>query len=170
MAKLAVLTYGIFHNALDDSGLSTFYDRGPAIFQNADRLPGFIKLVADKKDRDEPHSTFLSESDTIGSSETLSLWTNLETLFAFAYHGLHAEALNKRSQWFRKESFPAYAIWWVDDDHIPDWIEAYQRHGHLHKHGATAFAFDFKHPFDTVGNPVEVDRGAAKSIAQSLSH
>ena len=168
MARLAVLTFGIFHNELGNTGLATFYDRGPSIINMAEKIPGFIKLTGDKSDRDEPHSRYLSDTDTIGTSEIISLWTDLEPLFAFVYSGLHAEALNKRSQWFAKGAFPPYVIWWVADDHIPDWHEAYQRHEHLHQHGATAFAFDFKQPFDSEGNPVEVDRSAAKSISQAF--
>ncbi|MBZ0296727.1 MAG: DUF3291 domain-containing protein [Anaerolineae bacterium] len=72
----------------------------------------------------------------------------------------------------RQGEFPAYVIWWVADGHIPDWHEAYERHEHhehLHQHGATAFAFDFKHPFDAEGYPTQVDRPAAKAIAQSFT-
>lgn len=167
MAQLAVLTFGIFQNRLDQAGLATFYDRGPAIFAAAEHIRGFIKVTRDKSDRAEPHARYLRDSDTIGTSEIISLWTHLEPLFAFVYNGLHAEALHKRSQWFVKAQFPAYVLWWVDDDHVPDWREAYERHEHLHQHGATAFAFDFKHPFDAVGNPAQVDRVLAKSLAQN---
>jgi hypothetical protein len=165
---LAVLTYGIFHNGIENTALPTFYRRAPAIFQTAERIPGFITIAGDKSDRAEPHSSFLADSDTIGSSEVLSLWTHLEPLYAFAYNGLHAEALHKRGDWFVKAPFPAYVLWWVADDHVSDWHEAYARHEHLHQHGATAVAFDFKHPFDAEGSPLQVDRLVAKSIAQSL--
>ena len=168
MAQVAVLTFGIFHNELDQAGLATFYDRGSAIFQLAEHIPGFIKVTGDKSDRAEPHSKYLSDGDTIGTSEIISLWTHLEPLFAFVYHGLHAEALHKRRDWFVKAAFPPYVIWWVNDEHVPDWGEAYARHEHLHQHGATAFAFDFKHPFDAAGSPAQINRAAAKSLGASL--
>jgi hypothetical protein len=170
MSQVAVLTFGIFHNGIENTTLPTFDERAANIFERANRMPGFIKLVADKSYHDEPISTFVTDTDITGSSELLSLWTHLEPIFAFTYKGIHAEALNKRSQWFVKGAWPAYTLWWVDDDHIPDWHEAYERHHHLHQHGATAFAFDFKQPFDAAGQPV--DRILAKSIAQSssLSH
>ena len=168
MSKVAVLTFGIFHNGIENTTLPTFNERSVSIFNRAEHVPGFIKLVADKSYHEEPISTFVTNSDSTGSSELLSHWTHLEPIFAFTYKGIHAESLNKRSQWFVKPAWPTYALWWVDDDHIPDWHEAYERHHSLNQHGATAFAFDFKQPFDAAGQPIQVDRMLAKSIGQSL--
>jgi len=169
VSQVAILTFGIFHRGVENTTLPAFNDRATSIFDVVEQVPGFVKLVADKNYRDEPASAFLTDPDTIGSSELLSLWTHLEPLYAFTYNGLHAEALNKRSQWFVKASWPAYTLWWVADHHVPDWHEAYERHEHLHQHGATAFAFDFKHPFDAAGQPIQVDRVLAKAMAQSFS-
>jgi hypothetical protein len=51
--------------------------------------------------------------------ETLSLWQDLESVFAFVYHGIHAQALNKRKEWFVHPQWSSYVAWWVEDDHIP---------------------------------------------------
>lgn len=169
MSRLAVLTFGIFQNGIENSTLPTFYQRSPSVMAIAQQTPGFIKLTGDKSDRTEPHAKYLSDTDLIGTSELITLWKDLESLFAFVYNGLHAEALNKRSQWFVKGAFPPYVLWWVADDYIPDWLEAYARLEHLHEHGSTAYAFDFKQPFDAEGTAVQVDRVLAKSIGQSLN-
>jgi hypothetical protein len=48
--------------------------------------------------------------------------------------------------------------WWAEEGHVPTWAEACQRHEHLHDHGPSAHAFNFKQPFDAGGQPVELDR------------
>jgi Domain of unknown function (DUF3291) len=52
--------------------------------------------------------------------------------------------------------------WWVPDDRTPDWHEAKARHEHLLDHGATPYAFDFKHLFGPDGNPTAIDRARVK--------
>ena len=41
-----------------------------------------------------------------GAPATLSLWDDLESVYAFPYNGRHAEALSKREDWFRKPEWP----------------------------------------------------------------
>jgi hypothetical protein len=84
---------------------------------------------------------------------TLSLWQDLESVAAFAYRGLHREALSKREEWFRSGPWPPYVAWWVEDGHKPNWKEAIDRIDHLHDHGATSHAFSFRQPFDAAGAP-----------------
>lgn len=83
---------------------------------------------------------------------------------AFSYFGLHAEALAHGREWFRKPAWPPYALWWVDGAARPDWREAVTRHAHLHEHGPTAYAFNFKHPFDAAGQPADIDRDKVKTL------
>ena len=86
----------------------------------------------------------------------------MESAFAFAYAGVHAEALSRRKEWFLAPAWPTYVAWWVPDDHTPDWHEATARHEHLHDNGPSPYAFDFKHPFGPDGNPVDIDRVRVK--------
>ncbi|HKG24044.1 MAG TPA: DUF3291 domain-containing protein, partial [Thermomicrobiales bacterium] len=85
-------------------------------------------------------------------AQTLSLWRDLESAVAFAYSGLHAEALRRRRGWFPAPAWPSYAAWWVADDNRPDWREAMRRLEHLHDRGPSTIAFDFRSPFDATGN------------------
>jgi len=84
---------------------------------------------------------------------TLSLWTCIESVYAFTCGGLHFRAFQQREKWFRKPQWPSYAAWWVADDQIPTWREASDRLEHLHDHGPTPFAFDFKVMFGADNEP-----------------
>ena len=103
------------------------------------------------------------------SPATLSLWQDLESAFAFAYSGLHAEALAHGREWMLKPEWPPYALWWVGGDHRPDWREAVARHQQLHDQGPSPLAFTFKQPFAPDGTATQVDRASAKRIAKSAS-
>jgi len=61
---------------------------------------------------------------------------------------------------------PIYVLWWVAGDHVPTWREACERLEHLQDHGATAWAFDWKTPFDAGEQAYSVDRARIKLIAE----
>jgi hypothetical protein len=105
------------------------------------------------------------ETDTDQRASTVSLWKDLPSVFSFVYAGLHLEAFRRRTQWFMKPEWPTYAIWWVNDDHVPQWQEACQKLEQLHDEGASPSVFDFKNPFDEHGNRVDI-HAYRKSNAQ----
>ena len=67
------------------------------------------------------------------------------------------------------KTWPPYVLWWVADDHRPDWREAVARFELLHDHGPTADAFNFKSPFDTTGSPTVLDKEAVRRLAIARS-
>jgi hypothetical protein len=83
----------------------------------------------------------------------LSVWRSLEDLRRFVYEGLHARALNRRSEWFEAPRGPAYVLWWAPIGDRPDLAEAKRRLEHLGLHGSTPDAFTFTEAFD----PLESD-------------
>ena len=95
----------------------------------------------------------------------------MDSVFAFAYRGVHAEALRRRKEWFHKPQRPTYAAWWTPDEHLPTWAEAVERQERLHAQGPTPFAFDFRNPFDPEGNPLalrrpEPENGVSEGVGQ----
>ncbi len=44
------------------------------------------------------------------------------------------------------------------DSRYPSWADGVARHEHLHDHGPTPMAFNFKRPFDEKGHPVRLDK------------
>jgi hypothetical protein len=85
---------------------------------------------------------------------TLSIWRDIDAVFAFVYSGLHLEALRQRAAWFEPRRWPSYVAWWIADDEQPTWPDATARLDRLHVDGPSATAFDFHHPFDPLGRPI----------------
>jgi hypothetical protein len=171
--KLAFMTVGILREPVGHDQVQGFIDRVPSVYQSADASDGFhARSIRDME-------TYLQSwgevklpacypqpmpNERIAS--TLSLWTDLESVAAFSYHGPHGEALTKRREWFDKTDLPIYVAWWVRAGHAISWAEGTERLDRLHRDGPTAFAFDFAKPFDCNGNPCALDRELLKSKAK----
>jgi hypothetical protein len=169
--RVAFTTFAVLKQPYGHPAVQEFDDRTPDVFKEAEGSPGFIdraKEVSGSElsnfERDwgawgrfcVPRFYQLGrETDTDQRASTISLWKDLPSVFSFVYKGLHLEAFKKRSQWFVKPEWPSYAIWWVDDQHTPEWQEACQKLEQLHDEGASASVFDFKNPFDENGNRID---------------
>jgi hypothetical protein len=170
MSRLAFMTFGILREPGGHPDVQPFFDTGVDVFVNVDVANGFIdRYRYPANPGDDPFGTYVAGrfvtpefADRV--APTLSLWKDLEAVFAFAYAGVHADALRRRKEWFAKPAWPVYAAWWVADDHRPDWREASTRLEHLHDHGATSYAFDFRSPFGADGHPASLDRTRAATL------
>lgn len=170
VSRIAFTTFAIMKDAYGTEVVRGFEDRTPSVFAAAEAAEGFIdraKEIDDRPDltnaeRDwgawgtfstprfyEGGHTFTTDS----RASTLSLWRDVDAVRAFAYSGLHREALSRRQEWFRPPEWPTYAMWWVGDDEVPTWSEACIRLEHLHDHGSTPTAFTFARPFDASSRP-----------------
>ena len=171
--KLAFLTVAVLHEPVGHARVQGFVDRIPAVYGAADGSDGFqarsIRDVATWK-----HSwgevvvpnCYPKLENPESYAMTLSLWKDLESVAAFAYHGAHGEALSKRKDWFQSLGLPTFVAWWVDAGHDVDWAEGAKRLDHLHEHGPTALAFNFAQPFDAQGNSRPLDRAAMAAKAR----
>ena len=172
MQKLAFLTVGVLHEPVGAPRVQGFVDRIPSVYSAADQSDGFnARSIRDvntwKHSWGEvvPPNCYRQCHDELRFAMTLSLWADLESVAAFAYHGPHAEALTKRRDWVAASELPPYVAWWVPADHVVDWQEAAERLDHLHANGSTAFAFNFSHPYDPQGKNVRLDSAKVKSKA-----
>jgi hypothetical protein len=93
---------------------------------------------------------------------TLSLWEDLESVAAYAYHGAHGDAMPHRKEWFTSHDLPESCAWWVEEGHKMSWQEAADRLDHLHENGPTAHSFTIKKPFDADGNPASLRSDVVK--------
>src|SRR6187551_3195955 len=147
MSRIAFYTFGILLEKQGHPQVKGFFDRIDSFFSKAESSEGFIAL--DNHDWGAFVSPrFYDPEKHAGAPATLSLWSDLESVFAFAYRSEHGEGLKQRHEWFIKPEWPSYAAWWVEDDHIPTRAEACERFEHLHDNGPCPFSFDFKKPFD----------------------
>ena len=181
-----------FHTQTPALGLGTepvmkgFMDRIDAAFDSAHNTEGFIgrfdwegEFIAGPGSEAEipnwintgivtdSRTDFYAEYEFVPS--TLSIWRDLESVAAFAYRGLHAEALGKRREWFVDTEYPVYVAWWIDDGGpLHTWTEAGRRLTQLHDHGPAPEAFDFKSTFDSSGQPVKLDRASLDQYSKSV--
>ena len=173
MARLAFYTFGILHENPDHPQIKGFIDRLPFVFASAENSKGFIdRAVSYNPEDDTPwgdpraNPRFFVEDQHPGALTALSLWDDLESVYAFAYNGRHAEVLSKRTEWFVDPEWPTFVAWWVDDDHTPTREEATEKLEHLHDQGSTPQAFDFKTPFDADGQPWRMEREKIQERAE----
>ncbi|MCF4130067.1 DUF3291 domain-containing protein [Methylobacterium sp. SyP6R] len=170
MSRLAFTTFAIMLKPYGSEVVRGFEAITPAVFRHAEKAPGFITRARELDEDNEALTNFerdwgpwgpfavprfydggrQTKTDTRAS--TLSLWTDIEAVRAFAYGGLHARALAQREKWFRKPVWPTYAMWWVGDEYIPTWVEAARNLEFLHDNGPSPRVFDFAQPFDPDGH------------------
>ena len=167
---LALYTFGQFIKPSDHPANQGFHERNDINLAAVDRAVGLIARSGYEGDpgpdcwgtqvyprfTDDPHGDGWAPS-------TLSLWQDIESVWAYTYSGIHAEALARGRDWFRKGDWPPLVMWWTE--HRPDWAEAVLRHEYLHDHGPSAFAFGFRNPFDPSSQPYTVDRDHVRRLA-----
>ncbi|MFK8034563.1 MAG: DUF3291 domain-containing protein [Hyphomicrobiales bacterium] len=158
---LAIYNFGIFAKPSEHSANDDWHAREGPIFDKLTKAPGFI----DRSGYDgEPGPNswgtqvlprFYEERGDGWAPATLSMWESLEALFNFTYTGLHKEAFARGKQWMVRGDWPPYVLWWVHHNHQPNWAEGVERFEHLHDHGPTAHAFNFKRAFRVDGEPLQ---------------
>ena len=74
-------------------------------------------------------------------------------------------ALRDRHDRFTKVDAPRHVAWWIDEGHLPTWVEAAARYAELAEDGPSARAVDFRSPFDAAGRATTIDREAVRRHA-----
>jgi len=173
MPIIAFTTFAIMKAPYGDPSVKGFEDLTPLVFAEAEASLGFIGRA--KEADDKAHlSNFERDwgkwgrfavprfydggrviaTDTRAS--TLSLWSDINSVHSFVYRSLHRNALTNRHEWFRKPSWPTYAMWWVSRHTTPTWAEAAARLEHLYDNGPTPIAFDFHRRFSASECPLDL--------------
>jgi hypothetical protein len=169
LKRLAIYNFNNFRHPSAHPANDGFHERNDLNFAAAEASEGFIArsgyIGEPGPDTwgEQVFPRFYVENGDGSAPSTLSLWTDLSSLFAFAYAGIHVEAMRNARLWFDRHQWPPYVLWWTDDNHVPIWAEGVERLEYLHDNGASCYAFDFKEPFDRNGNPTKIDRAAAKA-------
>ena len=175
--KLAFMTIGVLHEPIGHPRVQGFVDRVPAVYKAADESAGFsARSVRDLQTLEHSWGPirvprcFAGKGELDRVASTLSIWNDLESVAAYAYHGAHGEAMAKRREWFGTHTCPTYVAWWIEEGHAIDWNETCERLDHLHEHGSTAFAFNFASPFAADGRPDALNQAAIRaSIASNAA-
>ena len=145
----------IRHASIDAPEMKSFTDRVEAINALAKRSPGFVWTLEGDEGIGATRVEVFADNPNIIIQ--LSKWESVESLFHFAYKTAHAKLIAAKEDWFVPvPDIANLALWWVEDDHLPDIAEARARMTRLHRHGPGPEAFDFALPFDAQGRPVSV--------------
>lgn len=167
---LAIYNFGIHVAPYGDPAIDGFIRREPVNFEAARRAAGFVgRSGYEGEPGPESWGTqvfprFLKASGRDAGPSSLSLWMDMESLMAFSYAGIHAEALKHARKWNVAQQWPALVLWWVPAGTQPDWRDAVQRFEHLNDHGPGPSAFHFKQAFDAAGQPYVVDRARVRVL------
>ena len=172
-SRLAMYNFGL-HVADDDAPeVRGFLLREPLNFAAAEKASGFVGRSG-YRGVPGPRSwgamafpRFLKGSGRSSGPASLSMWADIESLMAFAYAGVHAEALKNARNWNTKNEWPPLVLWWVEAGRRPNWAEGAEKLEWLHDHGAGAEAFTFKQPYGPDGEPIEVDRVRVKALIEA---
>lgn len=168
---LAIYNFGLHVDDYESPRVEGFRLREPLNFEAANRAEGFIgRSGYDGEPGPESwgekvYPRFIADSGFTDAPSSLSLWSGLETLMAFSYNGVHADALKHARNWNQRQAWPALVLWWVAEGDRPFWADGAERLEHLADHGPTPRAFTFKTPFCPDGKTTGIDRESVKAIA-----
>jgi len=113
----------------------------------ADSSPGFVWRLQSASG----NATDILLSDDPRSLINMSVWSSIESLFAFVYRSGHTEVMKRRREWFEKPAQAHQVLWWIPAGHVPTAAEALERLAHLRREGPTPRAFTFSRPFPAPG-------------------
>ncbi len=167
---LAMYNFGLHVGTYESPAVEGFRLREAANFEAAARASGFIGRSGYAGEPgtacwgEQVFPRFIEGSGFQTAPSSLSLWADIESLMAFTYSGVHAEALKHARHWNVRQSWPPLVLWWMDAGVVPQWKDGVERLEYLHDQGAGPTAFSFKQPYGSGGAPGEIDRLRVREI------
>lgn len=170
---LAMYNFGLHVAACDAPEVQGFMLREPVNFAAAEKAAGFVGRSGYLGEPGpgswgvQVFPRFLEGSGFDSGPSSLSLWADIESLMAFTYAGVHAEALKNARNWNTKNDWPPLVLWWVEAGRRPDWAQGASKLERLHDRGPGPDAFTFKRAFSPDGEPAEVDRERVRRLVET---
>ncbi|MFD6417782.1 DUF3291 domain-containing protein [Streptomyces sp. NPDC060194] len=176
MAHVAFTTFAVLKHPYPHEGNDAFNELEPLVFGASETAPGFVaratavdtvttKWTNFGRDYGDwgmfaapAYYTGGRDDDTDTRASTLSVWQDLESVYAYAYSDLHLHALRNRREWFVALPHRLYAAWWLPEGTVPTWQDACDRLARIDTLGSTPEAFDFRQAYDETGAPYQVRR------------
>jgi hypothetical protein len=165
------MTFGILKAEYGHPQVQGFFDRVPDVFISARRTPGFLASM--ERDLGLPDGAWgtmvvpkcWGGEPTRRHIATLSLWSDIEAVTAFAYHGTHGAAMKLRDEWVVEHTVPEHVAWWIEDVGQLNWEQAAFRLDQLHEEGPSPSAFSLRGPFDPEGQSYRIDPNIVRERA-----
>ncbi len=170
---LAIYNFGIHVEAYATAPVQGFALREPFNFEAATRALGFVgRSGYDGEPGPESWGehvvpTALGNLSGRSTVSSLSLWEDIESLSAFSYAGVHADALKHARQWNIKQDWPPLVLFWVPVGDKPTWSQAVERFERLMGEGSGPGHFTFKTAFAADGGPYQLDRARVKQMSEA---
>jgi len=140
--ELAQLNIALLRAPLDSPLLTEFVANLERINTLAEQAPGYVWRLQTEDGNATAIRPFGPEYLV-----NLSVWMDVESLFAYVYRSAHAKILSRRKEWFAPMTSAYSVLWWIPMGHRPTTEEAKQRLEMLRANGPSAQAFTFKQPF-----------------------
>ncbi len=152
---IAQMNVGNLLHPQDDPRVAEFMDALDEINALAEDSPGFVWRLQS----DSGNATDIQVTEDPSFIVNMSVWTDVESLFAFVYKTAHRGVMAKRRQWFAPPTGAYQVLWWVEAGRLPTVDEGLERLAYLNEHGPSAYAFGFKQSFpppDADGDPEDL--------------
>lgn len=142
---LAQLNIGRLLYPLDDPRIADFTNALAEINALAETSSGFIWRLQSV----EGNATQIQHPWSIDPLMlvNMSVWTDPESLNAYAYKTAHVNFFRRRREWFECSTEAHAVLWWIAAGHEPTLTEAAERLQQLRAHGPTPQAFWFPQLF-----------------------
>ena len=113
----------------------------------AESSPGFVWRLQSASG----NATDILVSEDPSFLVNMSVWSSVESLFAFVYRSGHTSVMQRRREWFEKPAEAHQVLWWVPARQVPTVEEALERLAHLRLEGPTERAFTFSRRYPAPG-------------------
>ena len=144
---LAQLNVGRLVGEPDSPAVAEFMNALAPINLLGEMSPGFVWMLKDEGGDGATGQRFPGHEDDERYIANLTVWNDLESLQHFTTRSGHGMYLRRRREWFEKPAEATTVLWWIEEGHTPDLIEAAERLTRLRSEGPTPLAFDFKTTF-----------------------
>jgi hypothetical protein len=140
---LAEVNIGRILGPMDSPVMEEFAANLNRINALAEGSEGFIWRLKD----DSNNATSIPVTEDRFLILNLSVWRNIDDLFAYTYRTAHAEYVRRRAEWFERLKEMHMAFWYIPAGHIPTVEEAMDRIARIREQGPSPYAFNFKRRF-----------------------
>ena len=151
---LAQLNVGRLVDDQDSETVAEFIRAIEAINLLGRSSPGFVWMLTDDDGIGATGQRFPGSEDDERFIVNLTVWEDFESLHHFVTRSGHGMYLRRRREWFEKSPDPTTVLWWVEEGHLPDLVEAAERLERLRSIGPGPGAFDLVTRFAADGSPV----------------
>ena len=128
---------------IDDPRMADFVGQLDEINALADASDGFVWRLQSE----EGSAVDIKATDDPRFIVNLSVWRDVDALFAYVYRSGHRAVMVRRRSWFHKPEGPFQVLWWIGEGHVPTVEEGLDRLARLTRNGPSPAAFSFKNVY-----------------------